>query len=126
VSPATADVINGSFESIGAVCAWLNLRAYLKTREVKGVYWPVTLFFSVWGWWNLLYYPSLHQWGSFIGGGCLAAGNTAWVVMVALDLWRKRWVICASDSGGFDPVYVEPRVIVSTYKLNATGEYAAK
>ncbi len=35
------------------------------------------------------------------------------------------WVICASEKqkGDFQPMYVEPRVIVSPFKLNAIGDY---
>lgn len=36
------------------------------------------------------------------------------------------WVICAGDGGKPTPVYVEPRVIVSPFKLNAAGDYQAK
>lgn len=35
------------------------------------------------------------------------------------------WVICASTKGQFTPMYVEPRVIVSPFRLNAEGgDYA--
>jgi hypothetical protein len=36
------------------------------------------------------------------------------------------WIICSNPdkSGDISPVYVEPRVIVSPFKLNAAGEYA--
>ncbi len=35
------------------------------------------------------------------------------------------WVICASDKkrGDMEPVYVEPRVIVSPFKMNAAGDW---
>jgi len=33
------------------------------------------------------------------------------------------WIICAGAHGETQPVYVEPRVIVSPFKLNAAGEY---
>jgi hypothetical protein len=38
------------------------------------------------------------------------------------------WIICVNgqQKGDFEPVYVEPRVIVSPFKLRAEGEYAAK
>jgi hypothetical protein len=36
------------------------------------------------------------------------------------------WVICAGDKGAPTPVYVEPRVIVSPFKLRAEGEYQVK
>lgn len=36
------------------------------------------------------------------------------------------WVICAAKDGKPSPVYVEPRVIVSPFKLRAEGEYQAQ
>lgn len=33
------------------------------------------------------------------------------------------WVMCATRSGQIDPVYVEPRVVVSPHKLHATGDW---
>lgn len=36
------------------------------------------------------------------------------------------WIMCANPNaqGGVEPVYVEPRVIVSPFKLRSEGEYA--
>jgi hypothetical protein len=34
------------------------------------------------------------------------------------------WVICASTKGEFTPMYIEPRVIVSPFRLNAVDDYA--
>jgi len=38
------------------------------------------------------------------------------------------WVICSAPqkTGGIDPVYIEPRVIVSPHKLRQDGEYEIK
>jgi hypothetical protein len=36
------------------------------------------------------------------------------------------WVICAGPKGEPQPVYVEPRVIVSPFKLASAGEYQVK
>jgi hypothetical protein len=36
------------------------------------------------------------------------------------------WIICAGDKGAPTPVYVEPRVIVSPFKLAAAGEYQVR
>ena len=33
------------------------------------------------------------------------------------------WVICASDEGSFQPMYVEPSIIVSSFPLRAVGSY---
>ena len=75
----TSDAINGLFELIGAFLCWTNFRQLMRDRQIKGVYWPATAFFAVWGLWNLYYYPSLGQWFSFAAGVVLCAGNLAWV-----------------------------------------------
>jgi hypothetical protein len=36
------------------------------------------------------------------------------------------WVICAAAKGEMAPVYVEPKVIVSPFKLRAEGEYGTR
>jgi len=48
-------------------------------KQVKGVSWVHASFFSVWGIWNLYYYPSLGQWNSFLGGIGIVTVNTIWV-----------------------------------------------
>jgi hypothetical protein len=73
------DLINGAFETLGGVSAWGNVRRIRADKMVKGVDWRFTLFFSLWGIWNLYYYPSLDQWASFAGGLVIVLGNVAWV-----------------------------------------------
>lgn len=34
------------------------------------------------------------------------------------------WVMCAGEKGAVDPIYVEPRVVVSPHKLKSAGEWA--
>jgi hypothetical protein len=34
------------------------------------------------------------------------------------------WIMCAKSDGQIDPVYVEPRVVVSPHKLRSSGEWA--
>lgn len=77
------DIINGLFEVAGGLLCWLNVWKILKDKKVQGVFWPASAFFSVWGFWNLYYYPSLGQWVSFWGGMFLALGNTTWVALAA-------------------------------------------
>jgi hypothetical protein len=75
------DLINGSFELVGAAFTWRNAVELWRAREFRGVYWPTAAFFAVWGLWNLVYYPALGQWFSLAGGVLLVAGNLAWVAM---------------------------------------------
>lgn len=78
---ATPDLINGLIKLVGAGLTWRNAWELWKARELRGVYWPTSMFFTVWGVWNLYYYPSLDQWFSFYAGILLTMGNLAWVVM---------------------------------------------
>lgn len=78
------DVVNGSFEAGGAVAVWMNVAKLSKDREVKGVVWQFSVFWWVWGLWNLLYYPLLGQWLSTVSTVAICLGNMMWVV-----LWLK-------------------------------------
>lgn len=81
--PTWPDLINGVFEfgiSIPLAKSVLMLR---KDREVKGFYWPVIVWTSMWGLWNLFYYPHLGQWASFWGGLIVVSVNLTWLAHVA-------------------------------------------
>lgn len=84
----TFDAINASFEFIGGVMLWLNVRQVLRDKQVHGVNAWSTAFFTLWGYWNILYYPGLNQWLSMLGGLVIVAANTTWVVL--LFKYRRR------------------------------------
>lgn len=86
----TPDFINGCFECVGAYFVWRNAWQLRKDREVKGVYWPTTVFFTVWGLWNLVFYSALEQWWSWAAGIVLMLGNVAWVVQLAIYMKTKK------------------------------------
>lgn len=79
-----ADVINGCFEGGLAGLVWLNIRQLVRDGEVKGTHMAAAIFVTLWGYWNLYYYPSLHQWFSFATGAALAFGNTVWLALALL------------------------------------------
>ena len=76
------DFLNGSFETIGGVIIFLNCWKLYQDKEVKGVVWQLTIFFSAWGLWNLYYYPYLGQQFSFVGGLLMVIANTVWIAQV--------------------------------------------
>ena len=84
-----ADSINGGFETFGSVAVMMNIAKLLKDKQVKGIHWGSTIFFTSWGLWNLWYYPHLSQWGSFLGGVMLCASNVVWLGL-RLYYWRRR------------------------------------
>lgn len=75
------DIVNGSFELIGAIIGWANVYKLTKDKAVKGIYWPLTVFYTVWAGWNIYYYPYLHQPLSTIGGACMLTASAAWVIL---------------------------------------------
>lgn len=77
-----ADLINGSFEGGAALVNVLSIRELLKHREIKGVHWGPNLLFAAWGFFNLYYYPHLHQWFSFGCAICLTAMNCVWLALL--------------------------------------------
>lgn len=85
----TPDHLNALFELVGAGFLMLNVRRLLQDREVKGVSaWPA-VFWSVWGFWNLYFYPAVGQFWSFAAGLLVAAANATWLSL-ALYLKVKR------------------------------------
>lgn len=86
----TPDIINGLFEFIGALFQTRNIWALLQDRQVKGVRPLPVAFFSLWGAWNIWYYPSLNQWVSFWGGICIVITNTVWLCLMVYYMRRDR------------------------------------
>lgn len=75
------DLFNGLFEFVGSAMIWRNVWAIYKDKQLAGVRWGATAFFSSWGLWNLYYYPSLEQWASFTGGVSIVIANTVWLAL---------------------------------------------
>jgi hypothetical protein len=84
------DLINGAFELGGATVLWLNVRQLWRDRCIAGVHWGPTVFFTLWGLWNLFYYPSLQQWMSFTGGLAIVVVNATWLVSLLVLLHGKK------------------------------------
>jgi hypothetical protein len=72
------DVINALFQLGGAIAAWKNVQMIWKERQVKGVFWPLTIYYAVWGLWNLVFFSHLAQWWSLASGTLLVSGNLVW------------------------------------------------
>lgn len=76
------DIINSGFEAGGGVFILHHCYVLHKDKEVKGVSIISTIFFSMWGLYNLFYYPHLGQWASFYGGMVISISNMIWVGMM--------------------------------------------
>ena len=82
----TPDHINGAFEGGGALLLALNTHALWRDRRIQGVHWGPIVFWSLWGVWNLYYYPSLGQTWSFVGGCGVVTMNLLWLGLLG---WYK-------------------------------------
>lgn len=86
---ASLDLSNAFFEGVGAILTWTNVMRIRRDREVKGIDWRVTAFWSAWGVWNVGYYDSVGHPLSMWAGAFLAAGNVCWVLH-AVHYTRRR------------------------------------
>jgi hypothetical protein len=87
------DFINGCFELSGGWFIWQSVKKLYHDKQVRGVSWKPVTFFSVWGYWNMFYYPHLDQWMSFLGGLGIVTTNTIWAgqILYYLYLEREGW-----------------------------------
>lgn len=76
------DLINGLFEIISGLLSFINIKKLLKDKQLKGISWIPVIFFTLWGLWNLYYYPSLNQILSLIGGMFILSSNLVWLILV--------------------------------------------
>ena len=84
------DIINSAFEGTLAGLVCLNVRQLLKDKQIKGTHMAAPYFVTAWGFWNCLYYPSLHQWFSFACGAALALANAVWLGLALYYQATKR------------------------------------
>jgi len=75
------DFINGLFGLGGVFFCLGHIKQIKEDKDVAGVYVPAVAFFSLWGYWNILYYSNLDQWSSFTAGILLACTNTYWAYL---------------------------------------------
>lgn len=75
------DLINGLFEFGGGLFLMGNVKKLYQDKQLRGVMWQPTLFFTTWGYWNCFYYPHLNQWLSFTGGLVIVCVNSVWVYL---------------------------------------------
>ena len=84
------DVLNSCFEFTGGLFVLLNCIRLHRDKQVRGISLMAVGFFTVWGFFNLAYYPSLSQWASALGAGGVAAANTIWLLQIMYYKRRER------------------------------------
>lgn len=88
----TPDIINAIFEFTGGIFLCLNIHRMYKDKQLKGAHWAPVCFFTGWGLWNLIFYPYLHLWWSFVGGLWLCTINCIWLGMTFYYKLRESHV----------------------------------
>ncbi len=84
------DMTNGIFEIVGGMLLVINIVKLCRDKTLAGVsIWP-TLHFTLWGVWNLFYYPSLGQWWSVTGAWFIVIANTVWLILVGWFKWKRK------------------------------------
>lgn len=76
------DIVNGCFEFLTAPFICISIVKLYKEKQVQGVSWIHVGFITLWGYWNMFYYPKLNQWASFIGAIVIVITNSIWFVMM--------------------------------------------
>lgn len=83
------DQINAFFEFVGALLICFSIRRMAVDKQVRGVSLVPTTFFATWGFWNLFFYPHLHQWWSFGAGLFMVTVNAIWLVQMMYYVGRE-------------------------------------
>lgn len=86
----TADAINGTIEAFAGLFALNHCRVLYAHKETRGVSLVSAMFFTLWGFWNLYYYPHLNQPISYYGGLFVVVANIIYVGMMVV--YRHRHV----------------------------------
>lgn len=76
------DIINGTFEALASVMVLNHCRVLLRDQAVAGVSIASTIFFTLWGIWNIWYYPTLDQIWSMVGGILVTLANLFYVALL--------------------------------------------
>ena len=75
----TPDLVNGLFEALAGLFVINHCRVLLRDRAVAGVSIASVAFFTLWGVWNLWYYPNLGQFWSLVGAVFIVLANAVYV-----------------------------------------------
>lgn len=76
------DLINAGFEvgAGGAVLA--HCWQLYQDKQVRGLSVAAVVFFTLWGMWNMFFYPHLGQFWSFAGGIFVTLANVIYVALL--------------------------------------------
>lgn len=85
-----ADLVNGLFQLGAALFIFNHCRVLYRDKLVRGVSIFSTIFFLVWGFWNLWYFPFLEQVISTIAAVAVTIANILYTYMMAHYLRKEK------------------------------------
>ena len=84
------DYVNAIFECGGSLLLLMNIRRLYADKRLAGVSLYPTIWFTVWGGWNLIYYFALGQYASWAAGIGVFVVNCVWVGMAIYYYYQDR------------------------------------
>ena len=82
------DYVNAFFEGVGALTILDNCRVALKDKKIYGISWKPIAFYTLWGFWNIYFYPSVNAMWSFYAGIAVVTSNIIWLIFI-IKYWHK-------------------------------------
>ncbi len=120
-----SDLVNATFEMLGGAAIAFSVRKLYKDKRVKGLSLVQVAFFTLWGAWNMLYYPSLGQPLSTLGAYLTFGMNLVFCGQLCYYfLWhRGTEVISTEDDLG---VGSGGRIIIDGVRYRVTQRLSSK
>jgi hypothetical protein len=86
----TPDIVNAVFEGGGAVLLCANIRRLYCDKRLAGVSLVPTVWWNIWGVWNVYFYHAIGTPLSFFAGIGVLVANTVWVALALYYARRRR------------------------------------
>lgn len=83
------DGVNATFEGGGAVLLCLNVRRLWRDKALAGVSLVPTVWWNLWGFWNVYFYWAVTQHVSMVAGVGVLVMNTIWVGLALYYRFRS-------------------------------------
>ncbi len=95
----TPDIVTGLFQLFAGILLFRNSWLLFKHKKIRGVSVLPTIFFLMWGFWNLFYYPYLEQMVSFYAGIIVLTANALWIGLAIFYMirWKKKCRIAKAN-----------------------------
>lgn len=84
------DLVNGFFEIFGGFFILFSCIKLSREKKIRGVSWVHVTYFTLWGFWNLVYYPHLGQWLSLVGTIFIVLMNCLWLGLMIYYIRKEK------------------------------------